>query len=399
MDARELKRLLRLGEDSSRQFKEDVRNADSLAAEMVAFSNGKGGAIFIGVRDDGTAAGLSPADARRVGQLVGNAATQGMRGPIAPRTGNVKVGRDRVVVVVTVPEGIDKPYFDRMGVIWVKVGPDKRRIQSKEELQRLFHASGLVYADEVPTEAGIDRVSKTDLARFVTDVLGEEMPENGEGLARLLRNMNLARGERLNLAGLLLFGERPQALKPAFVVKAVRYPGTAISTDGYLDAEDVEGTLPRQLMGALAFAMRWLPKVQPPGGGVNSPGRPLVPRIVFEELLVNALIHRDYFVSAPVRLFFFDDRIEIVSPGALPNNLTVENVRAGSSVLRNPILASYAAKGLLPYRGLGTGVRRVLKEWPAVDLLDDRDGCSFTARVRLPGHRTAIGRRAGRRAG
>ena len=75
--------------------------------------------------------------------------------------------------------------------------------------------------------------------------------------------------------------------------------------------------------------------------------------IVFEELLVNALVHRDYRVSAPVRIFVFDNRIEIISPGHLPNNLTVEKIRAGNSNIRNPILVSFVAKGLLPYKGLG----------------------------------------------
>ncbi len=74
-----------------------------------------------------------------------------------------------------------------------------------------------------------------------------------------------------------------------------------------------------------------------------------MPETVFEELLVNALMHRDYLISAPIRLFIFDNRIEIVSPGHLPNNLTVEKIRAGNSNIRNPILVSYVAKGLLPY--------------------------------------------------
>ena len=77
---------------------------------------------------------------------------------------------------------------------------------------------------------------------------------------------------------------------------------------------------------------------------------------MFEELLVNALVHRDYLVSASVRLFVFDNRIEIISPGHLPNNLTVEKIRTGNSNIRNPILVSYVAKGLLPYHGLGSGI-------------------------------------------
>jgi len=99
---------------------------------------------------------------------------------------------------------------------------------------------------------------------------------------------------------------------------------------------------------------------------------------------VNALVHRDYLVSAPIRIFIFDDRIEIISPGHLPNNLTVEKIRSGNSIIRNPILVSYVAKGLLPYHGLGSGIKRALEEWPQIDFTDDREGCLFTATVHRP---------------
>jgi len=80
-------------------------------------------------------------------------------------------------------------------------------------------------------------------------------------------------------------------------------------------------------------------------------------------------------------LFIFDNRIEIVSPGHLPNNLTVAKIRAGNSIIRNPILVSYIAKGLLPYRGLGSGIKRALDDWPEIDFVDDRDANLFTAAV------------------
>ena len=97
--------------------------------------------------------------------------------------------------------------------------------------------------------------------------------------------------------------------------------------------------------------------------------------------MANALIHRDFFVSAPIRIFVFDNRIEIISPGHLPNNLTVANIRSGNSNIRNPILTSYATH-LLPYRGLGSGILRSLKEYPDIDFIDDRDGNLFTAIIR-----------------
>jgi ATP-dependent DNA helicase RecG len=89
-----------------------------------------------------------------------------------------------------------------------------------------------------------------------------------------------------------------------------------------------------------------------------------------------------------VRLFIFDNRIAIISPGHLPNNLTVERIRADISNIRNPILVSFIAKGLLPYHDLGSGIKRALDEWPHIDFVDDREGCIFTAIV----HRKEIAR-------
>jgi ATP-dependent DNA helicase RecG len=193
--------------------------------------------------------------------------------------------------------------------------------------------------------------------------------------------MNLATDDGvLNLAGLLIFAERPELIKPHFVVKAIRYPGNQIHVTDYVDTEDFAGPLPKIFDDALAFVMRNLHKIQA-GRGVNAPGRPEIPESVFEELLVNALVHRDYLVSAPVRLFVYDNRIEIISPGHLPDNLTVEKIRTGNANIRNPILVSYVAKGLLPYHGLGSGIKRALAAWPQIDFTDDRDGCLFMATV------------------
>ena len=80
-------------------------------------------------------------------------------------------------------------------------------------------------------------------------------------------------------------------------------------------------------------------------------------------------------------MFIFDNRIEIISPGHLPNNLTVEKIRAGNSNIRNPILASYVAKGLPPYHGLGSGIKRALDAWPYIDFMDDQEACLFTVTV------------------
>lgn len=352
----ELKTQITLGEDSHRQFKQDLTSPDALAAEMTAFSNADGGMILLGVADS----------------------------PITVQTENVPVGNGQLLIVLTVPKGLDKPYFDRNGIIWLKSGSDKRRVNSKEELRRLFQSVDLLHADEVPTTVGVEAIDHRSLESFLRDTYSLELPEKDADVLRLLQNMNLASTDgTLNLAGVLLFAKHPEWVKPAFILKAVAFPGNAVEASTYLDSEDIGGRLRDVFDDTLRFIMRNLHKRQGKQS-VNSIGEPEVPRLVFEELLVNALIHRDYFISAPVRVLIFTNRIEIISPGHLPNNLTVEKVKTGNSNLRNPILASFVAKKLLPYRGLGSGILRAIEAWPQIDFKDNREACLFTATIWRP---------------
>lgn len=113
MEQKELLRIIIKGEDSSCQFKEDIRNVDSLASEMAAFANSEGGVILIGVGDDGSTPGLSKADVSRINQMINNAASQHVRSPLHVKTENVLLSSNlQVIIVLTIPKGIDKPYFD-----------------------------------------------------------------------------------------------------------------------------------------------------------------------------------------------------------------------------------------------------------------------------------------------
>lgn len=149
MEITELLEIISRGEDSKNQFKKNVTNAISLAQEMVAFSNSGGGKIFIGVGDAGEITGLSSADINRLNGLVSNAASQNVRSPINPKTENIALS-EGLVMVITVFDGISKPYMDNQGVIWVKCGADKRKVTSREEMQRMFQSVGLIHGDEIP---------------------------------------------------------------------------------------------------------------------------------------------------------------------------------------------------------------------------------------------------------
>lgn len=211
MEAIELIELIGRGEDSRTQFKQaqDVTNAQSLAGELVAFSNSKGGKILIGVSDLGTVTGVSSVDLRRLNELLSNTAKNKVRPAINPETENVPVG-DKLVVVVTVRAGISKPYADNTGVFWVKSGADKRRVTSREEIQRMFQSADLVHADEVPVEGATGADVDLDHFRtFFEKHYGEPLKEGAAPLTRLLANLNLVKTATLNLAGLLLFASTP----------------------------------------------------------------------------------------------------------------------------------------------------------------------------------------------
>lgn len=380
METAELLETVARGEDSRHQFKTDATNAIALASEIAAFANASGGQIFIGVGDDGTIQALDVASVGRINQLIANAASNGIRPAINPVTENVAVGGG-VVIVVTIPEGISKPHTDNSGAIWVKSGSDKRRVTAREEMQRMFQSSLLIHGDDVPV-AGTS-VADIDLEffrRFFRSRYEQELEEQNLSLAQVLANMRLLADERLTVTGILLFARNPAALLPAFHIKAVSYPGNDIHETKYLESADFTGRIDEQFEGALGLVLRQLRREQA-GQDVNSLGETEVPRIALEELLANALIHRDYFVSAPIRVFVFDDRIEIISPGHLPNNLTVANIRSGTSNMRNPILSSLATH-VLPYRGLGTGILRALRAHPAIDFEDDRKRNEFRVTIR-----------------
>ncbi len=385
METIELIELLSRGEDSHTQFKQaqDIRNATSLAAEMVAFANAEGGRILIGVDDLGSIVGITQDDIRRLNNLVSNVASENVRPPINPITENVSTEKG-LVMVVTIREGLSKPYADNQGIFWMKSGANKRPVTSREEIQRMMQRAGLVHADEVPVEGTtLDSLDDDHFNGFFQKQydrsVKQALEDSGLTMARLLNNLGLAKGETLNLAGLILFGRDPQRHRPAFVVKAVSFVGNDPAGVKYRDSEDIGGCLRDMHTRTMSFITRNLRRLQG-DKDFNTEGVLEIPAVAIEELVVNMLLHRDYFISAPWRVMIFDDRVELISPGALPNNLTIENIRNGVSVIRNPLIASFATKEL-PYRGIGTGILRALSLVPGLKLETDYDRNLFMARM------------------
>ncbi len=367
-----------MGEDSSRQFKEKLNSAVQIASEMCAMSNSAGGTIYIGVKDNNTIIGLNVGEVHTYNQFISSAANDLIRPSIYPQTQTIYI-EGKAVMLIEVSEGPSKPYCDNAGIYWIKSGSDKRK-SSPQELLRLFQQSEQIYLDETKTSADIKDI---DLAKFYTFFEknhGQEFTSTGLKIEHVLVNMNIAKEDKLALGGLLLFGSNVQGVKPFCIIRAINYDGIEISGDNFIDKRDCVGTIEEQFRSAMTFLKNNLAHIQRTTS-FNTKGVLEVDERALEETLVNALLHRDYSKNALIRLLVFKDRIEVISPGSLPNHLSIENIKNGNSVMRNPILTSFGTK-ILPYSGIGSGISRILKNHPNTEFYNDKDGEQFIVKLK-----------------
>lgn len=381
MNALELLDIIESGETSRVQFKENLTSPDKFAAEMVAMSNSMGGVILLGVRDKtGEIIGLSYDELRDYNNKIGDIATNNIIPLIYVITEVVYMEDKKKILLVYITEGVNKPYKDKKLAVWVKQSSDKRRVTDNTEMLRLFQRSGNLYADEMEVyNTAIKDINENNFIRYFKKEFEEDIEATGLEYSRILNNLNILRNERLTLGGLLFFGSDPQRFKPAFCIKAVSFFGNDIGSSEYRDSKDIQGTIPEMFEKGMSFFtsnLKWEQK----GQNFNSTGILEVSKIALEELLQNALVHRDYLKNAPLRLLIFDNRIEIISPGSLPNNLTVENIKFGNVVVRNNLLATFCAK-TMNYRGLGSGIKRSLKEQPDIEFTNDVEGEQFIVTI------------------
>ncbi len=378
MTVKELRELINLGEDSRTQLKRQFNGVDAVASEIAAMLNSEGGKIIVGVSDQGETAGVECL--RELNQWISNACSQKIEPPASVITELLRVDEKRVMVI-SVALGTDKPYAVDKSTFWVRVGADKRRA-TREELRRLMQASGVSYADEMPiANTHLDDLDRLRFRLFYEEQYGREIESLNLNIERILSNLKLMKHSNLTLAGLLLFGKELQRVRPQFVIKAVAFDGNSPTGTAYLDSEDIGFTLSEQFKNTMGFLSRNLHKLQNEQN-FNSTGKWEVPKVALEEAVANTLIHRDYFISSSIRVFVFGDRVEIISPGRLPNTATIESIKAGIQIVRNPILASFAPKLGFPYRGLGTGVPRMIEECrnanlPEPQLIENKTGEVF----------------------
>ena len=380
----EIAQVVQNGETMYAEFKSAAARPDSLAMAFISFLNAEGGVLWLGIEDDGTVSGVTDVDAarQRIDQVLGNNVTP----RAAAFVEQVDVG-GKQVLKITLPRGLDRPYYTQRGQCYVRQNSGKR-LASREEIRRMYMAVRAFYYDETTlSETGLADVDLPVLNAFLRAAYGlaEESERPDEELARLLRNLKCMAGDELTVAGALLFGRRPQRMLPTARVEFAHFAGTKAG-ETILDRKTVDGRLPQQLEQAES----WL-RLHLLNAGVIRGFEPEaqleLPLEMLREALTNALVHRDYSLSSPVRVFLFEDRLEIRSPGPLPNGVTVENARAGIHVERNPIILSLMSKLGLMTR-LGTGIVPIFRLAAEKGLpepeLDERDAEFVVILYRMP---------------
>ena len=384
MDALELLDIIQMGESSKVQFKVRINNANSVGAEMVAFSNTKGGLLIIGVDDKtGEIKGLSFEELQNTNQLLANSASNNVKAPIYIYTETVKI-EDQNVVVAHIEEGASKPHMDINGRIWVKNGSDKRKVVSKEEMARLLQSSGNLFADEtIVNGTTINDIDEKLFKYFIEKKHEKSIAELGMSMSELLSSMGVLKNGNLTNGGLLLFGKNPQFFRPTNTVHCIAIKGNDIATSSYRNKkEPFVGSLREVYEKTLSFIVQNLKEIQK-DPDFNSLGELEIPIETIKELLVNALVHRDYFINSSIKVFIFNNRIEIISPGKLPNTLTIENIKLGISVIRNPVLYSNTPY-LLPFQGVGSGIRRAYRKYSDLELINDTERELFISIIKRP---------------
>ena len=366
--AAEIRQRLRLGEDNAWEFKQiefrgnhPVRpSRDDLADEIGAFTNAAGGVLLCGVTDAGMVQGMTRAQMDNLERLLVEVCQDTIKPRLNMAIYRIAIAEDDAVdgvLLAEVPEGYAA--HTSPGGVWQRVGSSKRRLDNDEVL-RLAQKRGqarFVWYDEQPV-AGTGFASLDEaLWKPLLTATGAADPEIGLSRMHLLTTDE--RGvTRASVAGLLICSNAPEQWLSNAYITATRYMGNDRASR-QIDTQDIYGPVQKQIRQALAFVIRNMQVAAD-----KTPARVNLPQYsekALFEAIVNAVVHRDYSIkSSRIRIAMFDDRVEINSPGSLPNNLTI-NSMANLQATRNEVLASLL--GRIPTTGIaGASERQYIME-------------------------------------
>ena len=374
MNKIELIEMIRNDESSGVEFKRDDIAPEKLAGEMAALLNLEGGHILLGVERDQTVSGLTR-DRGRAEEWVMEVARTHLQPAAIPYWETIRWDDDKLVGIVSLPSNApDKPYKAKRRSAWVtrvRVGTTTRDA-TREEEERLYQQSGrLRYGCKPVPGSAIEMLDPRRLRDYFVRILGGDAPgdNDADGWRTLLLNLDLATASLGQVAatidGMLLFGKNPKRVLPQSGIRAVCYadeePDYAARAD-----EDLKGPLvplgardgalvePGLVDQAWDFVRRNTTRSARLEGSRRL-DRWDYPEEAVREAVGNALVHRDYSIAGTdIMLAIFSNRLEIASPGRLPNTVTPDGMKAGTRYARNQTLVNVMRDyGYIEARGMG----------------------------------------------
>lgn len=356
MNRAELMEIIRNGESSGVEFKRDDVHPQSLAKEIASLANLEGGYILLGIEDDGAVTGLIRPD---IEEWVMNICSDNIQPPIIPYFEVILWEGDKKIGVITIPDDSpDKPYKARQGSRWVtfaRIGSTSREA-TREQEQRLYQTSGVLRYDIKPVQgSSFKDLDINRLINYFRDIRGQDCPEQGEieQWETLLINTEImveSRDKAIpTVGGILLFGKNPNRYLLQAGISAVAYKGMEKDYSA-IEREAIRGPIVAKFSGTeeivdTGLVERAIEFVRRNTGSSaylvegRRIDKPSYPEEVIRETIVNAIAHRDYTMSGTdIELSIYSGRLEVISPGRLPNTVTIERMKAGCRVTRNELI-------------------------------------------------------------
>lgn len=362
MNADELIEMIDGDESQALEFKESLSQTRRAIETLSAFSNANGGSVLFGVKKDKTIVGVQIGS--NTLENLANRIKDHTDPPLYPSIEVIMI-EDKEVIKLSIPESAVKPVF-AYDHVYKRVGKTNQRLGSHDIRQLTRQSIGYSYTNQ-NSNASLDEIDDDSIKKFISKAQERRGGSiDFENTSEFLRKMNLLDEDNLSIAALLLFGKDPQRRYPQSEVKCGRFKG--IEALDFEDMDVVDGTIGDAVDKAMVFVRRNL-KMQ-----VKFDGRPErveiweYPLTAIREGLINAICHRDYGLTSNVQVRIFDDRLEIWSPGNLPEGITPKTLKGDhESKPPNPLIAKpFFLAGYI--ENWGTGTNRMIRECTAQGL-------------------------------
>ena len=369
----ELLEIIANGENSKVEFKRDDVRAEQLAKEIVALVNFQGGHILLGVEDNGTISGLKR---KKMEEWVMNVVADKVHPLVLPSYEEVSMGEVGRVAVLTFPQGNSKPYVRKHNgaeEIFIRVGSTSRAA-TREQQMRLYEIGGMLHTEALP----VSRTSSSDfdsprienyLKNIIRDL--EFTGDSPQAWEKRLANLGflVEPGGLCTVAGMVLFGKQPRRHLRQAGLRVFAFNGKTKAYQARLDLImdaplvarfDVrdggrhvidDGLTEKFLRAIEPFITEEPDQIT---GGLRRDKSWLYPIEAIREIVINALVHRDWTRSVDIEVGLYEERLEVISPGGLHNSMTVEKMIAGRRYARNNILMEIMRDyGYVDHRGMG----------------------------------------------